>query len=396
MRRPSGRWLLLGVALSAQVGYSIPEQGLPTIAGFLKADLKISAAVTGLAVSSFVAGKLLGSYPAGLLVDRLGEIRVLAGGAIVTALLLAGSTVSPLPFLFGVLVLAGIASAGSTPAGGRLVLNAFAPHERGLALGIRQTGIPLGGLVAALALPSIAAAVGWRWSFLFAAFCTLLLAVPLFSLRARTERPERRVAGVERGRVVNREVRLLTAWSCLQVTGQFTVLTFLPLDAHERAGLTLPQAALLVGIAQVCGVAGRVVWGLVSDRRLVHGRLPILLALTGAGALAALSTAAIPGSASIWPWIAVSVLLGVSVIGYQGIFVTMLTEAAARDRVGAATGFAITFTLVAAAATPPLLGLVADLTGSYRSVWVVLFLALMAAFVPALRLGSPRPVRVGA
>ena len=46
--RPTDRWFVLGAALTAQIGFSVPEQGLPTLAGFLQADLSLSAAATGL------------------------------------------------------------------------------------------------------------------------------------------------------------------------------------------------------------------------------------------------------------------------------------------------------------------------------------------------------------
>jgi sugar phosphate permease len=48
----------------------------------------------------------------------------------------------------------------------------FAPSERGLALGIRQTAIPLGGLIVALVVPHLAASQG-RGAFLFAALAAL-------------------------------------------------------------------------------------------------------------------------------------------------------------------------------------------------------------------------------
>ena len=56
--------------------------------------------------------------------------------------------------LFALLVLAGAVGASVNSASGRAVMHWFAPSERGLALGIRQTAIPLGGLIVALVLPA--------------------------------------------------------------------------------------------------------------------------------------------------------------------------------------------------------------------------------------------------
>jgi MFS family permease len=77
-------------------------------------------------------------------------------------------------------------------------------------------------------------------------------------------------------------------------------------------------------------------------------------------------------------------LAGLALIGYQGLLITMIAEVAGPERVGAATGFAITFIACAIAASPPLYGLVADLAGSYRAIWAALAVVLAVALLPAM------------
>ncbi len=177
-------WRLLAAALVSQVGVSVVEQGIPTLTGFIKDDLGLTAAAAGLTVSSFTVGRVVGSYAAGLAADRIGERRVLVGGGVATGLLVALAVSAPLPALVLLLALAGVASAASTPAGGRLVLLAFPRNRRGLALGLRQTGIPIGGLVAAVLLPWIAHLEGWRWSLAVGGAITALTVAPLVVSRA--------------------------------------------------------------------------------------------------------------------------------------------------------------------------------------------------------------------
>ncbi len=81
--------------------------------------------------------------------------------------------------------------------------------------------------------------------------------------------------------------------------------------------------------------------------------------------------------------LAVALFAGLALVGFQGLWVTMLAEAAPPDRVGATTGFAITFVTCAVTLTPPLFGLVADLAGTYRAIWAVLAGLLALAFIPA-------------
>lgn len=383
-------WRVLRVAVAAQLGVSVIDQGIPTLTGFVKADLGLSAGLAGLAVSSFAFGKIFGSYAAGVAADRIGERRVLLAGGLATAALVAIAAAVPLQAFFPLLVLAGTAGAASTPAGGRLVLLAFPRRRHGLALGIRQTGIPIGGLVAAAVLPWVAHYAGWRWSLVAAACIATACLVPLARLPAATEEgaPEPpRPTGPRPAR--DRNIGLLTLWGCLLVSGQYAILAFLALDLHTSAGLRLATASLLVAVANASGVVGRIGWGALSDRVLSRGRKPLLLALTGVGLAGALALLATPRSAPLPVLALLAAVAGLALIGFQGLWVTMIAEAAGPARVGAATGFAVTFVTCSIALSPPLYGLVADATGSYRAIWAALACVLAVAFVPAALVREP-------
>jgi MFS transporter, ACS family, aldohexuronate transporter len=374
-------WTILGMAVAMQFGVSLIDQGILTLTGFIKQDLGLSAFAAGLLVASFAFGRIAGAYLAGVAADRLGEQRTLLAGGLATAVIVLVAAASPLPALVPLLVLAGATGASATPAGGRLVLLAFPRNQRGVALGIRQTGIPIAGLIAALALPWIAHFASWRWSIAVAATVTALCAVPLLSLRGeqRPARPATRLPHVWR----NRDLLLLTIWGCLIVTGQYALITFLALDLNQSAGLTLAEGSSLVAVANVAGVIGRVAWGLFSDRRPSGSRKVYLLTINAVGLLGALLLFVVPRSVPLALTAAIVALAGLALIGYQGLWVTMVAEVAGPERVGAATGFAITFIACAIAASPPLYGLVADQTGTYRAIWLVLAGVLAVALVPA-------------
>lgn len=388
LRTRSGRkaWNALALAVAAQFGVSVVDQGLPTLTGFVKTDLHLSAATAGLAVSTFGFGKVFGSYAAGVMADRLGERKVIVGGGVAVGVLVGAAVAAPLPLLFALLALGGLAAASSTPAGGRLVLLAFPPRRRGLALSIRQTGIPLGGLLAAALLPWIAHVTSWRWSLAAAGALTIVSVAPIAAARLERQEPEFEPVGSrpDASPARDRNIRLLTIWGCLVVTGQYAILAFLALDVHHRTGLTLARASLLVALANATGIAGRVFWGALSDRIFSRGRKPILLGVTAAGLASALVLLAVPASAPLAVYVAAAAFAGLALIGYQGLFVTMIAESAGPARVGAATGFAVTFVQIAIVASPPLYGLVADATGSYRAIWAVLAGVLAVAFIPAL------------
>jgi MFS family permease len=373
----------------AQIGISLIDQGVPLLAGFIKDDLALSAAGIGLVVSAFAFGRIFGSYAAGLAADRLGERRVIVAGGTAVAVLTALAAVSPAPLFVTLLVLAGVAGAVSTPAGGRLVLLAFPPRRAGIALGIRQTGIPVAGLLAAGLLPWVAHLASWRWSLALAAGLTVVCLSPL--ALARLTRFDDRVTPPRSGatrdrRERNRNVALLTLWGCLLVTGQYALLTFLALDLVERTGLTLASASAFVALANGAGIVGRIGWGWASDSHLHAGRKPLLLLLTLGALTSALALALIPTSAPVGVYAAVALVAGLSLLGYQGLWVVMIADAVGPERIGRATGFSITFITASIAVSPPLYGLAADVAGTYRAVWGALAVVIAVAFVPALLL----------
>jgi MFS family permease len=378
-----GAWHVLSLAVVAQVGISVVDQGIPSLTGFVKSDLGVSAATAGAVVACFTFGRIFGAYAGGVVADEIGERRVLVAGGFATGALIALASLAPLPGLVALLVLAGVASAASTPAGGRLVLVSFPPHRRGLALGIRQTGIPVGGLVAAAILPWIAHRSDWRTSLAVAGAFAAAGAVPLLVSASRRERTPRLRSRSGRSPARDRNVRLLTLWGCMIVSGQYALIAFLALDLHSSAGLSLAEGSLLLAVAQAAGIVGRIGWGAISDHVLRFGRKPLLLVLTGVGLGGTLLLLGVPRSSPVGVLALVAAVAGLALIGFQGLMVTMLAEAAGPERAGAATGFGVTFVAAAITASPPLYGLVADTAGTYRAVWVALAVVLALAFVPA-------------
>jgi len=382
---PGSAWTVLLVALVAQIGVSVSEMGLPLLTGFIQRELGLGAATAGFAVSAFFFGKFLGSYAAGLGADAIGEAYILGLGGLMTGLLLVAAMLTPYPAIVAVLLVAGVASAGTTPAGGRMVRHAFAPERHGLALGIRQTGIPVGGLIAAAALPWIARAHGWRWSMTAAAMTTAGAAIPLLVLRKRFT-PERFAPSSRLRAPINRNVKLLTVWACLVVSGQFAVLIYLPLEVHQNTSLSLAASTSLVAVAQLAGIAGRVFWGALSDYGLRRGRRRSLSAVGLWSLLATTALLLMPGSVPLVAWVAVTAWAGFALIGYQGLWITMVTDAADATAIGASTGFAVMFTIASIAIGPPILGVAVDVTGTYRAVWFLLLIAFAVSWLPASKL----------
>jgi predicted MFS family arabinose efflux permease len=264
------------------------------------------------------------------------------------------------------------------------VLVSFPRNRQGFALGVRQTGVPIGGLAAAAALPWIAHAGGWRWALAAAGGVAAVSVLPLLAWRdePRSAVRSRSSRGFKPAR--NRNIRLLTIWASMFITGQYALLTFLALDVHQRMGLGLATGSMFVAVAQGGGILGRVAWGALSDRLLSRGRKPLLLALTAAGIAGAGGLYALPASSPVALTAGAAAVAGVGVIGFQGLLIAMIADTAGPDHVGAATGWSVALVQLTVVVASPLYGLAADWSGSYHTVFGVLTVVLILAIVPAL------------
>src|SRR5699024_8956763 len=82
---------------------------------------------------------------------------VLSVGSALTALAtFAAASMHSLVAVGAFLFLGGMAAASANTASGRLVTGWFPPHQRGLAMGIRQTAQPLGIALGAAVIPELA------------------------------------------------------------------------------------------------------------------------------------------------------------------------------------------------------------------------------------------------
>ena len=297
--RPAhGAWAALSLALIAQIAVSISEQGVVTLTGFIHDDLGLTNAQAGLLVAALPAGRALASYSSGRAVDRMGERVILIGGSIATGLAGLLASVTPAAGLGLALLIIGAFSATPTPAGGKLILLAFPRRRRGLAMGIRQTGIPIGGFIAALLLPWVAASHGWRAGLAVMGALSVVIAL----LAAVPRQPE--IGSLEPGEdaaptappklLRDRQLVLLVSWALLMVGGQYVLVAFLPIYLHEGAGVTLAIATLLVAAVQFGGIGGRIGWGLMSDRLFNGRRRPLVLFISVSACLSFAMLAALP------------------------------------------------------------------------------------------------------
>jgi sugar phosphate permease len=221
-------------------------------------------------------------------------------------------------------------------ASGRAVMHWFRPDERGLALGIRQTAIPLGGLVVAIVLPGLAAAGGSEAAFLFLAACSAVGAlVGGLVLRGRDGADELEVESVVR---MLRDGRLwrLSLGSALYLYAQVAVIGFGVLFLHDEHGLSASDAALVIAAAQILAIGFRIGAGRWSD---LLGSRVVPMRRAGLALAAALVLTAALADGPLWLLVPAVALAGGLSMAWNGLSFTAAAELAGSARSGAAIGF---------------------------------------------------------
>ena len=396
----ANRWFALLMALLAQVTVSVVAQGVPTLAPFVQADLGLNRAQAGLLGSALVTGMILALALAGWAVDQYGErIVLVAGNLMVGGFALVVADTSRFPMALATLAVAGVGTAAATPAGSKAVMEWFPAQQRGLAMGVRQTGIPIGGALAAAVLPLVASIYGWRTGLGVAGVAALLGGVATWGFYREAGGERVRAFDGDSGRfnpfeTLNREVVLMGLVGALLPLGQFCLLTYLALYLKETRGLPLTTGAgMLIG-AQMAGAVGRIVLGMASDGIFAGRRKPVLVL---AGLISAALAVALGLTAGFLPMALVGLLvliMGFFAIGWHGVWVTLLAELAGPRRQGRTLGTAMTMMQMGIAAGPPVFGWLVDRTGLWWLSWSLLGVALAAGSILVLAVreaGQSRP-----
>lgn len=371
------RWFFLTIATLAQMSVAIIRLGIPALMPFIKEELFLNRTEVGLLSSVVNGGTGVAGIPCGKAVDRFGERRVIGYGCIATGLIILGMLWAfSFTALLPILLLTGFASATSTPGGSKAVAGWFPERERGTAMGLRQMGIPLGGAIAAMALPPLALGVDWRFALAVAGF--LGIATGVAALRLYEEPPilqaspgEDRPAGVK-GLLSRKDIRAVLAYVFVLSGSQWSYLTYLELYLIETLHFSITLAASLLAVGQISGAAGRVVWGVLSDRLLGGRRKSALLLVGGLAILMALSTSLFSTETPLWIVACVLALLGLTVQGWNGLTHALAAELAGTYAAGLAAGLNITLGFLGATVLPPIFGFIVDQSGSYQPAWIAL------------------------
>jgi sugar phosphate permease len=367
---------MLGLGTAAQTVASTLMFGLPFLLPTLRRTDGLSLAEAGGLAAAPSVGLVLTLILWGVLADRYGERAVLATGLTLTGTIALASTTASQPTARGLaFVLVGAAGASVNAASGRLVMGWFGLRQRGVAMGVRQMGQPLGVAAAALVMPPLAQAHGIGAALAVPALACLVVAL-LIALLARDPAPQpgtparsattakSATLGSSRA-VATSPYRHPTLWrvhaaSSLLVVPQFATATFSAEYLVSGRHWDGSDAGRLLAAVAVVGALGRLAAGRWSD--LAGSRLRPMrqVALVSALTMGLVGVAVHQGS-----WLVLAALAVASVVSVSdnGLGFTATAELAGRAWSGRALGVQNTAQNLAAFATGPLIGALAGARG---------------------------------
>ncbi len=362
---------MLALGTAAQAVATTLLFGLPFLLPFLRRTEGLTLAQGGALVAAPSLGMVVTLIAWGAFADRYGERLAIALGLGLTGVLgLASAAVSGLGSRAVLFALLGAAGASVNSASGRLVMGWFGAHQRGLAMGIRQTGQPLGVALAGALLPPLAGYGGLRLALAVPATICLVItaAVVLFA----ADPPHEKVGEPSRPRSPYRALILwrVHAASSLLVVPQFATMAFSAEYLVSERGWNATTAGQLLAVVAVGGAAGRLAsgrWSDVAGSRLAPMRV---IALVASVSMLLLALTASTGASLVVVALAVASIVSVS---DNGLGFTATAELAGRAWSGRALGVQNMMQNMAAFATAPLVG---ALAGSFGFAWAFAVVAV--------------------
>lgn len=343
------------------------------------ADLGVKPTSIGIYSAVMYIVAMVSSLAAGSLLARYGVIRTCQGLLLSCGAGLVLSSFVPLwPIALVAAALIGLASGPLNPAGSRILARHSPERWRPLVFSIKQTGTPIGGMLAGLLLPPLMALYDWR---IAAATVALLPLLAIFGLQwVRPDLDDDRdpsfpfnISGIIdslRVIVTDKKLSILVVAGFLYTFVQMAILTYIVIYLEEANGLPTAVAGAMFAIIHASAIPARVFWGAIAGRALSCWVL-----LGWIGILMSLSIAAISLFTPDWPfWMTAgaAILLGVSTNGVLGLLLSEFARMAPANKVGEVAGGAQFFLFFGIVSGPPVFGAIVEFGGGYETAFHII------------------------
>jgi len=287
-------------------------------------------------------------------------------------------------------VIGGVALGAGNPATNRVIADYIGIARRGLVVGLKQSGPPMGLLLAGVILPPLALALSWRWAIGISVLIPVVGMMATLALLSRSRRGESTPS--TRMSEENTETRSVVLWLTVIGLGVAlslsAVIAFVPLYAQERVGTTAATGGALASVLGLTGVAGRIGWGAIANRFSRPSHALLVITAVSLVATAAIALAQFVGLWMLWVGVVAG---GFSMMAWHAIGWLVIIDRVGVGGVGKASGVMQLGNSVGFASGPLIAGIVIDATESYIAAWAVVGGVLMLSGMLTLWIRFRRP-----
>lgn len=361
----------LGATMLVQAMVAMAISVVPVLSPVLGAHYGVAPSLIGIYSSLVFVGAISFTLLGGLLVRRFGAVRCSQAALTIAGAALAATAIGPLAGVIVFGVITGMGYGLATPGASHILARVTPTHRRGVVFSMKQSAVPLGGLLAGLIAPIVAAGFGWRAAIISMACLVVAVVLVIRPLRARLDddrdpdfpitmrSPFTAVANVLR----DPRLRGLAIATFAYAAMQSSIFSIFTAYLVEVGGLALITAGQAFAALQAAGVIARIVFGWLSDKLV-----PARYLLAGIGmAMAAVGIAVAQVNAS-WPIgavFALAALLGFAAAGWPGIYLAEIVRVVPPDQVSTATGGTVAFSFLGVVVGPALFSTIVTTSGSY-------------------------------
>jgi MFS family permease len=371
-------WVILALITGMHVMNIFSGRSLIPLGPLLQSDLNLSHVQIGMFTSMYFAGAFCFSLPMGWLVDKIGVYWTMPLGQLIIGVFIFSISLAESFFLICILLfLAGIGHAAINPATGKVVMAWFPIKRRATAMGLKQSGVPIGGAMAAIFLPAAALAWGWRNALIISGLVSLVsvvLSLILYRRPAHVKQesspaplPPCRLSEI----IWNRDIMLLSFLMIGFLMLQSSLETYLVFYCRDVLNFTLITAGIMLSMVQIGAVFGRLVWGPVSDILLRAQRKHVLIIIGGISSLMCMVFALLTFHIPLWIIGGLVLIFGACAIGWNAIYLVLVVELAGRGSEGRAIGISLSIAFIGHLIGPPIFGYCVDYFESYTVSWLI-------------------------
>jgi MFS family permease len=316
------------------------------------------------------------------ILHRQGGVWTLQATLLAGAASLALFTVPSLALALLASVLVGLSNGAANPAGSE-VLQRFTPQaHRNFVFSVKQAGVPLGGVIAGLAIPPLVETVGWRMALVVAGAVLAGATALTWPLRARIDAPRGAAAAsrlisfrwtdiVVPLHSLSRAPGLWrVSWvGCLLAIPQACWVTFAATYVVVALGRSLSVAGLVFAVMQATSVIGRMVMGWIADRAVSSTATLALASI--ASALSTIAFAMARPDWPVWALLLLAAIGGISASGWNGVQIAEVARRSPPNLVGETAAGAVILVYASNMLGPAGFAAIVALTGRFDIAFII-------------------------